>query len=142
MIKRKFAEPAAKDGRTKRGAAITDIESIIKRATTGALTSAAQPRFMDLTAIDYMAANNRLVDGRRAFMQLNSKIRARFQNDPYQLLRFLDDPENHEEAVKLGLKTHTETPPKRIFDMTEAEWLQMEEKRQEAKSEANPRPKP
>lgn len=135
-----FKAKVGDDRKTKSGAAQTDIAAVLRRAQTGALSSPVQGRFMDLTAIDFMAANNRIVDGRRAFSQLPSRIRARFQNDPYQLLRFLDDPQNKEEAIKLGLLNPTKVdPPKRVFEMTQEEWLQMQrENRAEDKKEANP----
>jgi phage internal scaffolding protein len=37
------------------------------------------------------------------FMQLPSNIRSRFNNDPGQLLNFLGEASNREEAIKLGL---------------------------------------
>lgn len=37
------------------------------------------------------------------FMRLDPKLRMRFANDPQNLVDFLDDPENHDEAEKLGL---------------------------------------
>jgi hypothetical protein len=36
-------------------------------------------------------------------MRLDPKLRMRFANDPQNLVDFLDDPENHDEAEKLGL---------------------------------------
>lgn len=140
MSSRNFS-PSGNDSRTKAGASSGSVADIVRRATTGALSSSAQPRFMDLTAVDYMAANNRIVAGRNAFNNLPSKIRARFQNDPYQLLRFLDNPNNREEAIKLGLVQRDEPKPKRIHEMTADEWLQMEAKRDEQKAEANPQHK-
>lgn len=54
------------------------------------------------------------------FMELPPNVRARFQNDPGKLLEFVQDDENWDEAVKLGIanprpvKTESkeETPPK------------------------------
>lgn len=58
---------------------------------------------------DYQTAMNAVVAGDRAFMQLPAKLRARFQNDPQQLMEFLLDKDNDEEARKLGLKVTTIT---------------------------------
>lgn len=52
---------------------------------------------------DYQTAMNAVVAGDRAFMQLPAKIRARFQNNPQQLMEFLADKDNELEARKLGL---------------------------------------
>lgn len=37
------------------------------------------------------------------FMQIPANIRKRFKNDPMELMKFLNDPENRVEAQKLGL---------------------------------------
>lgn len=39
-----------------------------------------------------------------SFDALPSKLRKRFDNDPKELISFLEDPTNNEEAYKLGLK--------------------------------------
>lgn len=50
---------------------------------------------------------NQAVD---AFRTLPSKIRNRFHNDPRELWTFVNDPENSEEAVRLGLLKTLEEP--------------------------------
>lgn len=52
---------------------------------------------------DYQTAMNAVVAGDRAFMALPAKLRARFENDPQQLMAFLQDDDNRDEARKLGL---------------------------------------
>lgn len=52
---------------------------------------------------DYQTAMNTIVEADRAFMTLPAKLRARFENDPAQLLDFLHDEENRDEAIRLGL---------------------------------------
>jgi len=42
-------------------------------------------------------------NGKQAFMTLPARIRKRFGNDPQNLLDFLSDDNNYEEAVKLGI---------------------------------------
>lgn len=84
-----------------------DINAIIQRSAgrpvaTG-LYGGHQPRYMDLTAVDYLDSLNKVVDAKNEFSRFPSKIRNRFGNDPYQFLRFLDDPENHDEARRLGI---------------------------------------
>lgn len=52
---------------------------------------------------DYADACRIIEHARDRFAQLPSSIRDRFNNDPLQLLQFLDDPANRAEAEKLGL---------------------------------------
>lgn len=62
---------------------------------------------------DFHSAQNYLLEANASFMSLDAHVRRRFNNDPSQLLDFLQKPENAEEAVKLGLATivsETETP--------------------------------
>ena len=37
------------------------------------------------------------------FMRLDARVRSRFNNSPQKFLEFFADPENREEAVRLGL---------------------------------------
>ena len=51
----------------------------------------------------YQAALNAVIEAQAGFDALPSKIRQRFDNDPAELLSFLQDPKNLDEAVELGL---------------------------------------
>ncbi|WNK12416.1 MAG: internal scaffolding protein [Microvirus sp.] len=48
---------------------------------------------------------------KESFNELPPKLRARFNNEPAQLWEFVNDPENADEAVRLGLLKRRETPP-------------------------------
>ena len=48
---------------------------------------------------------------RDLFMSLDAEVRKRFGNDPAQLLDFLADNKNYDEAKKLGL-VDVKAPPK------------------------------
>lgn len=62
------------------------------------------PEYGDFDEInDYQSALNAVRVAGEEFMQLPAKLRSRFDNDPQKLLEFLDNPENKDEAVKLGL---------------------------------------
>lgn len=51
-------------------------------------------------------------DAKEKFLALPSKLRERFNNDPSKLWAFVNDPENAEEAVRLGLlKERPKTAP-------------------------------
>ena len=51
----------------------------------------------------YQEALNLVLDAQDGFNSLSSSIRQRFNNDPAELLSFLQDDSNLDEAVKLGL---------------------------------------
>ena len=83
-----------------------DINNILRQFNiTGMLPEqAVSPRYGDFTGIgDYHTALNRVIAAEDEFMSLPATIRARFENDPAQLIDFLDKPENKDEAIKLGL---------------------------------------
>lgn len=93
-----------------------DINMIIaKYNRTGVLVDPSVPRsgsamFGDFSEVkDFHSAQNAICAAAEAFGELDSKIRRRFNNDPGQLIAFLDNPENFEEGVKLGLFSPRET---------------------------------
>lgn len=97
-------------------AAEADINYIAERfMRTGQLTvpihMPEQGDFQD--APDFQTAQNLIVQAKHEFMLMPPKLRSRFQNDPAQLMDFLADPENRDEAIKLGLinKPATITAP-------------------------------
>lgn len=63
-----------------------------------------QPMFGDFSeGVSYMDALERVRAAEEGFLQLDAKVRDRFRNDPAELLEFLSDPGNREEALRLGL---------------------------------------
>ena len=93
-----------------------DINTILKQySATGQLkhirANAALHRYEDLPDdLDFQTALNIVKDGETAFASLPSKVRDRFGNDPANFLEFMANPENSQEAVKLGLATAKPTP--------------------------------
>jgi len=84
----------------------TDINNILRQFNiTGLLPEAPlSPRYGDFTGIvDYHSALNAVIAAEDDFMTLPAQLRARFENDPAQLIEFLDNSANYDEAVKLGL---------------------------------------
>jgi phage internal scaffolding protein len=62
------------------------------------------PAYGDFTGIfDFQTAQNAVIEAQRQFMTLPAKLRTRFDNDPQKLLTFLEDPDNKEEAMFLGI---------------------------------------
>lgn len=82
----------------------------------------SDPRFYgDFTDMpDLKEALDRTHHAEELFTQLPAKIRERFLNNPWKLNEWINNPENWDEAVKIGLlqqkpeepKTPPETPPK------------------------------
>ncbi len=63
-----------------------------------------KPRYGDLIdAVDYHSSLNKTIEAQDAFDNLPSAIRSRFNNEPGEFLEFVDNPENAEELVTLGL---------------------------------------
>jgi phage internal scaffolding protein len=91
-----------------------DINNILRQFNvTGLLPEATlTPRYGDFTGIgDYQTALNKVIAAEDEFMRLPAQIRARFDNDPAQLIDFMDKSENLDEAIKLGLVNKLEELP-------------------------------
>ncbi|WNK12446.1 MAG: internal scaffolding protein [Microvirus sp.] len=67
------------------------------------------PRYIDASGIEFQASMQLIADAKQAFSALPSQLRDRFHNDPARFLHFLDNPENREEAIKLGLVQRTDS---------------------------------
>lgn len=91
-----------------------DINVIVKRfGLTGQIKAPnVEPFYGDFSGVDdYMSAQNMLVEAKAAFMELPAAVRDRFANDPAQLIEFVHNDANLEEARKLGLLKPKEAPP-------------------------------
>ena len=83
-----------------------DINNILRQFNiTGLLPEAPlSPRYGDFSGIgDYHTALNRVMAAKEEFMTLPAQIRARFNNDPANLIEFLENSDNRAEAEELGL---------------------------------------
>jgi len=61
-------------------------------------------KYQDLTNLpDYMTAMQTVITANTTFETLPSEVRNRFNHDPAQLIEFLGNSKNYQEAVKLGL---------------------------------------
>lgn len=58
-------------------------------------------------ADDYKSAVDKIMQANADFMEIPSDVRLRLGNDPANLLTFINDPANLEEAVQLGLLEFT-----------------------------------
>lgn len=52
---------------------------------------------------DYQTARNKILDAESDFRMLPSSLRKRFDHDPANLIAFLGDEANRDEAIKLGI---------------------------------------
>lgn len=82
----------------------------LKGGPLGNPNATRQPFFGDFSSLDYLHMRNTIADVDQNFMSLPSKIRKRFDNSAYQLIRFLDNPDNLAEARKLGLVEPEDDP--------------------------------
>lgn len=106
-----FTEPSM----TKQSfASECDINNIMsKYQKSGLLThvNKYQGSYADVSnAVDYHDALNIVLAGNEAFESLPSSLRKKFNNDPAEFLSFVDDAENADEMIKLGLRKQPEAP--------------------------------
>lgn len=88
-----------------------DVNTIMARySRTGLLVdplsvnTSRKPQFGDFSTVcDFHQAQNIIAESYEMFDALPSNIRKRFNNDPSELLAFIEDEKNHDEAVSLGL---------------------------------------
>lgn len=97
-----------------------DINEIVRRfGLTGSVPeNFRMPLSGDFTGVsDFHSAVNAVVAAEQSFMALPAEVRARFSNDPAQLIAFLEDGNNREEAQKLGLVSR---PAEKTRDVVQA----------------------
>lgn len=83
-----------------------DINKIIRKYDkTGLITHVrnVEARYGDVTGLEFKTAMDRVIEMQQLFDQMPSHIRKRFSNDPALYLEFMENPENRDEAIKLGL---------------------------------------
>jgi phage internal scaffolding protein len=83
-----------------------DINIIVERfGVTGQLPQTPlEPSYGDFSGVsDYHTALNAIKAADTAFMGLPAQLRAKFDHDPNALLQFLQNEQNRDEAIMLGL---------------------------------------
>lgn len=68
--------------------------------------------YRDVDNFDLGVALRFVNDANRAFMQMPAHVRERFMNDPVRFVAFVENPENVDECVKLGLAVKKDVPAK------------------------------
>jgi len=72
--------------------------------------------YADVTKLplDYLKASEFVKRAENDFMRLNVNVRKRFNHNPQDLIDFLSDNKNRDEAVKLGLVKPSQEPPAQL----------------------------
>ena len=112
----------------------TNINVIVRRfqQTGQAPVTTGQPQYLDLYNLpSFQEAQNIVIDVSQKFAALPAKIRTRFENNPEKLLEFIDNKENLDEAINLGLAKKPEPTP---LDKE----IMKQNLRDEAKNKRNP----
>lgn len=85
-----------------------DINVLMKRyQKTGLFPQhpGSTPRYVSNIGMpDYQQSLQIVMQAQEEFNSLNSELRKRFDNDPAKFLAFVNNPENGEELIKLGLR--------------------------------------
>lgn len=92
-----------------------NVNNIMKKyKQTGTIThirNAQQGVYADMASLpSYQEAMQTIVNANAAFEEVPAHIRQRFSHDPHQFMQFLANPQNDEEAIKLGLKIRRPAP--------------------------------
>lgn len=93
-----------------------DVNCIIAKARAGGeITHLAKVRgsYGDVSGLpDLHTALIQIKKADEAFLELPSGLRKLFHNKSANMLKFLDDPANDQEAIDMGLKSGVKTPIK------------------------------
>lgn len=83
-----------------------DINLILKKYDKTGLIQHLQKfegKFGDLTGMDFKTMQDTIADAKTNFNLLPAEVRSRFENNPAKLLEFMENPQNREEGIELGL---------------------------------------
>lgn len=84
-----------------------DINKILKRIQSGGTlgrVNSKEPFFGDVSEFDGLAdAIMKVNKANDLFSEYKAEVRERFDNDPVKFVEFFEDPNNLDEAIKLGL---------------------------------------
>ena len=97
-----------KKGRSKTQQNFRDdvnVNTIMAKAKrTGILPQTIGGQFRDVSSgLDYKESLDKIMEIDGMFSKLPAKIRTRFQNNPSEIVEFLQNPDNDKEARELGL---------------------------------------
>lgn len=116
-------EPSKTDGSQLKDTDVNVIMNRVLRTRDESILRQRQGQYADLTQIpDLGTALNQVKEAQDAFDSLPALTRRRFNNSAVELVEFLQDPNNNEEAYQLGLRTRPRViPPDPISQPTSPE---------------------
>lgn len=101
-------------------AAACDINKIMAKYERSGLllhVNQNQAMYADVSSVpDYQGALEIVRKADDMFASLPAEIRAKFDNDPAEYLRFVSDPANKDTMDKLGMLAKAEVPPPALAD--------------------------
>lgn len=111
-VRRRHVHPKTGPGKTVQAAAVGNrVSDIVARHAPGQPVgdprATRQPRFMVMPSQSYHDMLNQVTDVQTTFSSLSARLKGKFHNSPYQLLRWLEEPNNRPEALELGLVVPT-----------------------------------
>ena len=83
-----------------------DINKILAQfMETGILPESKiqNPQYGDVSDHNFQDVQNQLANAKSLFEELPELVKARFNNEPFEFLRFVEDEKNHPELVEMGL---------------------------------------
>lgn len=83
----------------------TPAEIVATYARTGVMHQRNRQPIPEVPSHSYHEMLNMVADVKFAFESYPAPVRRRFSNDPFMALRFVEDPKNALEALKLGMLT-------------------------------------
>lgn len=107
-VSKKVQLTVGKDNRIteQAGKETQDINVMAKKAFRNRLLGnpdGRQPIFGDVSSASYHEQMNTVLDIQNRFNKLPARTRRQFQNNPFICLKFVEDPSNAKQAVKMGL---------------------------------------
>lgn len=90
-----------------------DINSIVKRyKKTGVIShvSRFEANYGDMTGDDFKTSTDKILKAKQDFKTLPANIRKEFKNNPAKLLEFMENPDNRDKAIELGIIDRRWTP--------------------------------
>ena len=88
---------------------MTSIRTLLKRGSVP--ENPDEMTYGDFTdVVDYETALQRVITAQESFDALPARVRDRFENDPANLIEFLNDESNRDEALSLGLINPPQQP--------------------------------
>lgn len=117
MARRFQARPAGDSPVQQGEGPSTDINRMVANAkgrNTDLPAGSRAPQWGDFSDVDFMDAQNMILQVKTSFLELPSRIRNLFDNDPAQVIRFVNDPDNRDKAIQLGLAVPPIPVPKSV----------------------------